>query len=94
MQVIIKLKSKQVGGQDTRQATLELISANVFSNYGVVVLLTDLNEYWHFLWLTKETRIEDVIWRALQQQQLQQSQYASGKSNARETLKTSATPEG
>ncbi|RPB23234.1 hypothetical protein L211DRAFT_279841 [Terfezia boudieri ATCC MYA-4762] len=60
MQVIVELK-KQVGDQDTRQVTLELISANVFSNYGVVVLLTDLNEYWHFLWLTKETRIEEIV---------------------------------
>ncbi|KAF8416587.1 hypothetical protein EV426DRAFT_721711 [Tirmania nivea] len=60
MQVVVELK-KQVGDQDTRQATLELISANVFSNYGVMVLLTDLNEHWHFLWLTKETRIEEIV---------------------------------
>ena len=60
MQIIVEFK-KQVGDHDTRQATLELISANVLSNYGVAVLLTDLNEYWHFLWLTKETRIEEIV---------------------------------
>ena len=26
-----------------------------------MVLLMDLNEYWHFLWLTKETYFEEIV---------------------------------
>ena len=60
MQVVVELRKKG-DDQDARQATLELISANVFANYAVVVLLTDLKEYWHFLWLAKETYIKGIV---------------------------------
>jgi len=53
MQVVVEL-TKQVEDQDRREAILELISANVFSSYGVV--LTDLERVLAFSMVGHSTR--------------------------------------
>ena len=51
MRVTIELKTKVRQG-DQRQAILQLIAANMRSNYPVIALLTDLRETWLFYWLS------------------------------------------
>lgn len=48
--IVIELK-KVVEKSDTRQAVLELIAADAISQHPVVVLLTDLNQYFKFIYL-------------------------------------------
>ena len=45
--ILVAIKTKEsVGSGDATQAALELISASTYSNYPVIVLLTDLNKVW------------------------------------------------
>ncbi|RPB29607.1 hypothetical protein L211DRAFT_832313 [Terfezia boudieri ATCC MYA-4762] len=60
MQLAIELK-KEIKEADCRQAIMELIATNAFSNYPVVVLLTDLKGLWQFSWFnTASEGIESV----------------------------------
>ncbi|KAF8419754.1 hypothetical protein EV426DRAFT_644762 [Tirmania nivea] len=53
IQVAIELRG-QIDESSCKQAVLQLLAASALSNYPVMVLLTDLREYWHFLWLVME----------------------------------------
>jgi len=44
---------KEIKDSDVAQAIVELITANIFSEYPVMILLTDLGEEWQFFWLEK-----------------------------------------
>lgn len=43
-------KKKVVATEDCIQAVMQLIAAGIYSNYPVVVLLTDLGGHWQFFW--------------------------------------------
>ncbi|GJJ78174.1 hypothetical protein EMPS_10533 [Entomortierella parvispora] len=52
LQIGIELKKSDVGYQKhTFEATLQLLSASLSSNFCPVIVLTDLKEYWRFFWL-------------------------------------------
>ena len=53
IQIMIELKNKKPSEADRRQAVLQLITASFCSNYPVVVILTNLNEFWQFIWFSK-----------------------------------------
>jgi hypothetical protein len=60
IQIVIKLKKEAVNEADRHQAAAQLLSASAFFNYPVVVILTNLNKYWLFMWLS-ESGIEQAL---------------------------------
>ena len=55
IQIAIELKKKKanIDKADRRQGVLQLLTASTLSKFPVVVILTDLNKYWQFFWLSK-----------------------------------------
>jgi hypothetical protein len=52
---------KEVEAKHHMQATIELLLANVVSQYPVIMLLTDLRNNWTYFWLQKGTVAYDVL---------------------------------
>lgn len=44
---------KTVTENDCIQAIIELLAAGIFSNFPVVMVLTDLKQYWQFFWFSR-----------------------------------------
>lgn len=52
--VYIGMKVKKtVTEKDCIQAIIELLAADIFSNFPVVMVLTDLKQYWQFFWFSR-----------------------------------------
>ncbi|RUS22568.1 hypothetical protein BC937DRAFT_88444 [Endogone sp. FLAS-F59071] len=52
---------KTVKKADAMQVITELITANIFSEYPVVMLLTNLKEHWQFFWLERGCVVDCVF---------------------------------
>jgi hypothetical protein len=61
IQIAINLKNAAANEADRQQATAQLLSASAFSNYPVVVILTNLNKHWQFIWLSKSGIDQTVL---------------------------------
>lgn len=59
LQFVIKIKKNQCGPKERKELLLELVAANwkSYSPCAPIGLLSNLNDYWYFMWFTTDRKI-------------------------------------
>ncbi|KAG1708096.1 hypothetical protein DVH05_024781 [Phytophthora capsici] len=59
LQFVIKIKKNQCGPKERKELLLELVAANwkSYSPCAPIGLLSNLNDYWYFMWFTPDRKI-------------------------------------